>query len=152
MSLLDVSIVNVALPSVQNGLHASAGSVQWIVSGYALTFGLSLVAGGRLGDVLGRRVMFLVALTAFVLTSAVAGAAPNEAFLIGARLLQGLASGLLTPQNSGLIQDLFRGAERGKAFGLLGATIGISTAAGPVLGGLILAAFGDETGWRWVFY
>ena len=65
MSLLDVSIVNVALPSVQNGLSASAGSVQWIVSGYALTFGLSLVAGGRLGDVLGRRVMFLIALTAF---------------------------------------------------------------------------------------
>ena len=152
MSLLDVSIVNVALPSVQNGLHASAGSVQWIVSGYALTFGLSLVAGGRLGDVLGRRVMFLIALTAFAVTSALAGAAPNETLLIGARLLQGLAAGLLTPQNSGLIQDLFRGAERGRAFGLLGATIGISTAAGPVLGGLILAAFGDETGWRWVFY
>ncbi|MFI9380487.1 MFS transporter [Kutzneria sp. NPDC052558] len=152
MSLLDVSIVNVALPSVQNGLGASAGSVQWIVSGYALTFGLSLVAGGRLGDVLGRRVMFLIALTAFVLTSALAGAAPNETLLIGARLLQGLAAGLLTPQNSGLIQDLFTGPERGRAFGLLGATIGISTATGPVLGGLILAAFGDETGWRWVFY
>ena len=69
-----------------------------------------------------------------------AGAAPNETLLIGARLLQGLAAGLLTPQNSGLIQDLFRGAERGRAFGLLGATIGISTATGPVLGGLILAA------------
>lgn len=113
---------------MQNGLHASAGSVQWIVSGYALAFGLSLVAGGRLGDVLGRQVMFLVSLTPFVPTSALAGAAPNKLFLIGARLLQGLAAGLLTPQNSGLIQDLFRGAERGKAFGLLGATIGISTA------------------------
>lgn len=152
MSLLDVSIVNVALPSVQNGLGASAGSVQWIISGYALTFGLALVAGGRLGDVLGRRVMFLIALTAFVVTSALAGAAPNEVLLIGARLLQGLAAGLLTPQNSGLIQDLFRGAERGRAFGLLGATIGVSTATGPILGGLILAVFGDETGWRWVFY
>ena len=152
MSLLDVSIVNVALPSVQNGLGASSGSVQWIVSGYALTFGLSLVAGGRLGDVLGRRVMFLISLTAFVVTSALAGAAPTETLLIGARLVQGLAAGLLTPQNSGLIQDLFKGAERGRAFGLLGATIGISTATGPVLGGLILAAFGDETGWRWVFY
>lgn len=152
MSLLDVSVVNVALPSVQNGLGASAGSVQWIVSGYALTFGLSLVAGGRLGDVLGRRVMFLIALTAFVATSALAGAAPNEVLLIGARLLQGLAAGLLTPQNSGLIQDLFHGAERGRAFGLLGATIGISTATGPVLGGLILALFGDQQGWRWVFY
>ncbi|WP_025358109.1 MFS transporter [Kutzneria albida] len=152
MSLLDVSIVNVALPSIQQGLGASSGGVQWIVSGYALTFGLSLVAGGRLGDVLGRRRMFLIALTGFVLTSALAGAAPNEGLLVAARLAQGLAAGLLTPQNSGLIQDMFRGAERGRAFGMFGATVGISTATGPVLGGLILAAFGADSGWRWVFY
>jgi EmrB/QacA subfamily drug resistance transporter len=152
MSLLDVSIVNVALPSMQRGLHASPQGVQWVVSGYALTFGLALVAGGRLGDILGRRRMFLIALTAFVLTSAASGAAPNETLLVAARLLQGLAAGLLAPQNTGLIQDLFQGAERGRAFGMLGSTIGISTAAGPVLGGLILAAFGDQEGWRWVFY
>jgi EmrB/QacA subfamily drug resistance transporter len=152
MTLLDVSIVNVALPSMQTSLHASPQSIQWVVSGYALAFGLTLVAGGRLGDVLGRRRMFLIALTAFVVTSAAAGAAPDEALLVTARLLQGLSAGLLTPQNSGLIQELFRGAERGKAFGMLGATIGVSTAAGPVLGGLIIQAFGEQDGWRFVFY
>lgn len=152
MSLLDVSIVNVALPSIQKGIGANAGTAQWVVSGYALTFGLVLVSGGRLGDALGRRRMFLIALAAFVATSAFAGAAPDDTTLVVARLLQGAAGGLLTPQNSGLIQDLFRGAERGRAFGLFGAVVGISTAVGPVLGGLILALFGEQDGWRWVFY
>ncbi len=152
MGLLDVSIVNTALPSIQKDLGASSGGIQWVVSGYALAFGLVLVSGGRLGDALGRRRMFLFALAAFVLTSAFAGAAPNETTLIIARLLQGFASGMMTPQNSGMIQDLFRGAERGRAFGMFGATVGISTAIGPVLGGVILAVFGDPEGWRWVFY
>ncbi|QXV62641.1 MFS transporter [Amycolatopsis sp. TNS106] len=152
MGLLDVSIVNTALPSIQKDLGASSGGIQWVVSGYALAFGLVLVSGGRLGDALGRRRMFLFALAAFVLTSAFAGAAPNETTLIIARLLQGFASGMMTPQNSGMIQDLFRGAERGRAFGMFGATVGISTAVGPVLGGVILAVFGDPEGWRWVFY
>jgi EmrB/QacA subfamily drug resistance transporter len=151
MGLLDVSIVNVALPSIQRGVGASNGSVQWVVSGYALAFGLVLVSGGRLGDALGRRRMFLIALAAFVAMSAFAGAAPNATVLVIARLLQGFAAGLLTPQNTGLIQDLFRGAERGRAFGIFGATVGISTAVGPVLGGLILAAFPGRDGWRWVF-
>jgi len=152
MALLDVSIVNVALPSMERGLGASAGTVQWVVSGYALTLGLSLVPAGRLGDALGRRRMFLIALSAFVLTSALTGAAPTIGLLIAARLLQGVAAGVLTPQNSGLIQDLFRGAERGRAFGIFGATVGLATAAGPVVGGLILAAFTGPDGWRWVFY
>ncbi|WP_240519740.1 MFS transporter [Amycolatopsis antarctica] len=152
MGLLDVSIVNVALPSIQSGLGATPAGIQWVVSGYALTFGLVLVAGGRLGDTLGRRRMFLIALTAFVLTSALAGASVNEAMLIVARLLQGAAAGMLTPQNTGLIQDLFHGAERGRAFGMFGATVGISTAVGPVLGGVILAVSGESSGWRWVFF
>jgi len=151
MSLLDVSIVNVALPSIQSGLGASAGAVQWVVSGYALTFGLALVPAGRLGDALGRRRMFLVALTAFVLTSALAGAAPTAGWLVAARLAQGLAGGMLNPQNAGLIQDLFHGAERGRAFGVFGATVGVSTAVGPVAGGVILALSGPDDGWRWVF-
>ncbi|MET9002871.1 MFS transporter [Amycolatopsis sp. NPDC004169] len=152
MGLLDVSIVNVALPSMQAGLHASSGGIRWVVSGYALAFGLVLVTGGRLGDAFGRRNMFLGALAAFVLTSALAGAAPNETTLVLARLAQGLAAGMLTPQNTGLIQDLFRGAERGRAFGMFGAVVGISTAVGPILGGAIIAVFGAEDGWRWVFY
>lgn len=152
MGLLDVSIVNVALPSMQAGLHASSGGIRWVVSGYALAFGLVLVTGGRLGDAFGRRNMFLGALAAFVLTSALAGAAPNETTLVIARLAQGVAAGMLTPQNTGLIQDLFRGAERGRAFGVFGAVVGISTAVGPILGGVILAVFGGHDGWRWVFY
>lgn len=152
MALLDVSIVTVALPSMARGLDASAATVQWVVSGYALAFGLALVPGGRLGDAFGRRRMFLVALSAFVLTSALTGAAPTIELVIAARLLQGVAGGVLTPQNSGLIQELFRGAERGRAFGVLGATIGLATAAGPVLGGVILAVFTGPDGWRWVFY
>jgi EmrB/QacA subfamily drug resistance transporter len=152
MSLLDVSIVNVALPSIQQSLGASVAQVQWVVSGYALTFGLVLVAGGRLGDALGRRRMFLGALTAFIATSALCGAAPSAALLVSARLLQGLAAGMLAPQSSGLIQVLFRGTERGRAFGIFGATVGLSTAVGPVLGGLILALAHDQDGWRWVFF
>ncbi|MGH3796388.1 MAG: MFS transporter [Pseudonocardiaceae bacterium] len=152
MGLLDVSIVNVALPSIQRSLGASVAEVQWVVSGYALTFGLVLVAAGRLGDALGRRRMFLVALTGFVVTSALCGAAPGASLLVAARLLQGVAAGMLTPQNSGLIQDLFRGPERGKAFGIFGATVGLSTAVGPVLGGLILTVASGPDGWRWVFY
>jgi EmrB/QacA subfamily drug resistance transporter len=152
MSLLDVTIVNVAVPSIQHGLGASSESVQWIVSGYALTFGLTLVAGGRLGDVVGRRRMFILGLIAFTLTSALAGLAPNEHLLVVARLLQGAAAGFLTPQNSGLIQQMFQGAERGRAFGLFGTTVGLSAASGPILGGLILAAFGEDDGWRYVFF
>jgi EmrB/QacA subfamily drug resistance transporter len=152
MTMLDVSIVNVALPSIQSGTGASAGTVQWVISGYVLTFGLVLVSGGRLGDALGRRRMFLIALAGFVAMSAFAGAAPTAGILVTARLLQGAVAGLLTPQNTGLIQDLFRGDERGRAFGLFGAMIGVSTAVGPVLGGLIITAFGPHEGWRWVFY
>ena len=101
MSLLDVSIVSVALPSMTEGLGATPATIQWVVSGYALTFGLMLVPAGRLGDAYGRRRLFLVGLAGFVLASAAAGAAPSVGFLIAARLVQGLAAGCLAPQNSG---------------------------------------------------
>ncbi|MDF5756998.1 MFS transporter [Spongiactinospora sp. TRM90649] len=152
MSLLDVSIVNVALPSIRAGLHAPESALQWIVSGYALAFGLLLVPGGRLGDARSRRTMFMTGLALFITASAAAGLAQNVWWLVGARFVQGAASGLMNPQISGLIQQLFRGAERGRAFGALGTTIGIATAAGPVLGGLIIGVAGAEEGWRWVFY
>ncbi|MEU3660124.1 MFS transporter [Streptomyces sp. NPDC032940] len=151
MTLLDVTIVAVALPSMQRELHASAASVQWVVSGYALAFALTLVTAGRIGDAFGRRRVFLAALAAFVVFSAAAGAAPGIELLVAARLAQGIAAGSLAPQNSALIQQLFRGAERGRAFGLFGATVGVSSAVGPVVGGVILALAGPE-GWRWIFY
>ena len=151
MSLLDVTIVNVAIPSMRAGLDTTAGTVQWVVSGYALAFGLTLVAGGRLGDAHGRRRMMLIGLTGFIVSSAAVGLAPNVELVIAARLAQGATAGLLTPQNSGLIQQLFRGAERGRAFGFFGLTVSISSALGPVLGGLILALAGEEDGWRCLF-
>jgi EmrB/QacA subfamily drug resistance transporter len=151
MTLLDVSIVSVALPSMQQSLGAEPAAVQWVVSGYALTFGLALVPAGRLGDALGRRRMFLGALAAFVIFSGLAGVAPGIGLLIAARLAQGLAAGALAPQNSGLIQQLFQGEERGRAFGFFGATVGISTAVGPIVGGVILALAGGPGGWRWIF-
>lgn len=151
MSLLDVSIVAVALPSIQRGLQTDAAGVQWVVSGYALAFGLTLVPAGRLGDAFGRRRLFMLALAGFVLFSALAGAAPSIGWLIAARLAQGLSAGAMAPQNSALIQQLFSGAERGRAFGFFGATVGVSTAIGPVAGGAILALAGEDAGWRWIF-
>jgi EmrB/QacA subfamily drug resistance transporter len=152
MVLLDVSIVNVALPSIRTGLHAAQSDLQWVVSGYALAFGLVLVPAGRIGDLRGRRTMFVVALGLFTLASAACGAAPGALFLVIARFVQGFAGGTLTPQISALIQELFEGRERGKAFGLFGTVVGISTAIGPLLGGLLIAAFGDAEGWRAVFF
>jgi EmrB/QacA subfamily drug resistance transporter len=152
MTLLDISIVNVALPSIRAGINASQSGLQWVLSGYALTFGLVLVPAGRTGDVRSRRAVFMTGLAMFTATSALAGAAQNEAWLVTARLLQGIAGGILVPQVSGFIQQMFRGAERGRAFGILGSTIGVSTAVGPLLGGLLIQAFGPHEGWRWVFY
>ena len=151
MVLLDVTIVNVAIPSMRSALHTSAGSIQWVVSGYALAFGLTLVTGGRLGDAYGRRRMMLLGLLGFIAASAAAGMAPTIAVLVAARLVQGFAAGLLTPQNSGLIQTLFSGPERGTAFGLFGLTVSVSSAVGPVLGGVIIALVGPDSGWRWIF-
>jgi EmrB/QacA subfamily drug resistance transporter len=152
MVLLDVSIVNVALPSIRDGLQASESELQWVVSGYALTFGLLLVPAGRVGDVRGRRTMFVTALALFSLASLACGLAPTSLTLVIARLVQGLAGGLLTPQISALIQQLFRGRERGTAFGLFGTVVGVSTAVGPLLGGALIAIFGPDHGWRWVFF
>ncbi|MFD9502169.1 MFS transporter [Streptomyces sp. NPDC060035] len=152
MTLLDVSIVNVALPSIKEGLHTPESDLQWVLSGYALAFGLVLIPGGRLGDARGRRTMFMWGLTLFTLASAACGAAQSSLWLVIARLLQGAAGGLLSPQISALIQQMFSGRERGRAFGMFGTVVGISTAVGPLLGGLLIQGAGAEEGWRWVFY
>jgi len=151
MALLDVSIVTVAIPSMQRSLETSTGTIQWVVSGYALAFGLTLVAGGRLGDAFGRRRLMLIGLSGFIASSAAVGMAPVAELVVLARLTQGASAGLLTPQNTGLIQQLFRGAERGRAFGIFGMVVSISSAIGPILGGLIIAVAGAEEGWRWLF-
>src|SRR4051794_299027 len=152
MTLLDVSIVNVALPSIEQGVHAGENALQWIVSGYALALGLLLVPSGRVGDARGRRPVFMTGVAVFALASALCGAAPTAFTLVVARVAQGFAGGLITPQISGFIQTLFRGEERGKAFGFFGTTVGISTAIGPLLGGALIALFGTHDGWRAVFF
>jgi EmrB/QacA subfamily drug resistance transporter len=152
MVLLDVSIVNVALPSIARGLGADDSDLQWVVSGYALAFGLVLVAGGRIGDARGRRPTLMIGLAIFTRASAACGLARSPVMLIIARLVQGVGGGLVTPQNAGLIQNLFRGAERGRAFGLFGAVVGVSTAIGPLLGGLLIQFGGAQEGWRWIFF
>jgi EmrB/QacA subfamily drug resistance transporter len=152
MTLLDVSIVNVALPSMQRALHMSPTQVSWAVAGYALTFGLTLVPAGRLGDEYGRRKLFLIGLALFAVTGILCGAAPNATVLVAGRLCRGVAAGLLAPQVLGLLQQMYTGPRRGKAFGYYGATVGLSTAIGPLLGGVILQAFGRADGWRYVFY
>ena len=123
MTLLDVSIVNVALPSIERGLHAQQNALQWIVAGYALALGLLLVPAGRFGDAHGRRPVFMVGVALFVVASAACALAQTPLELVLTRIVQGFAGGLISPQISGLIQSLFRGEERGKAFGLFGSTI-----------------------------
>lgn len=151
VSILDVSIVTVALPSIGRGLSADPSSLQWVVSGYALGFGMVPIIAGRLGDDLGRKRMLLIGIAGFVITSAVSGFAPTMALLIIGRILQGISAGFINPQVSGLVQQLFPAAERGRAFGMLGLSIATGTAAGPLLGGLLIAAGGPHLGWRLVF-
>ncbi|WP_454043506.1 MFS transporter [Cellulosimicrobium sp. Marseille-Q8652] len=151
VTTLDVSIVNVALPSIEDSLEAGPSQLQLIVAGYTLAFGLALVPAGRLGDAGGRRRLFIAGLVGFAVFSLASGLAPTDELLGVARLLQGVSAGLLNPQVVGLIQELFGGAERGRAFGLFGATVGVSTAIGPLLGGIILAIAGSDDGWRWIF-
>jgi len=151
MSLVCVSIVNVTLPSIQNALHASQSDIQWVLSGYALTFGVVLVSAGRAGDIMGRGGLFLIGTGLFTVSSVAAGLAPDATWLNAARFLQGLGSGLLSPQGIGMIQQYFRGAERGRAFGYLGTVVGFSVAIGPVLGGLLIQLGGPDLGWRLTF-
>jgi EmrB/QacA subfamily drug resistance transporter len=151
MALLDTTIVNVALPSIRTGLHASSASLEWIVSGYALAYGLALVPGGRAGDRFGHKKLFLIGLTIFTLASVACGLSHSQAQIVVARIVQGLGAGLFFPSISATIQHSFTGPARSKAFGVLGAVIGISTAIGPLLGGLIIAGIGAHDGWRWVF-
>jgi len=151
MSLVGVSIVNVALPSIQRGLGADESDLQWVLSGYALTFGVILVAAGRAGDIMGRGGIFLVGVGLFTASSIAAGLAPDAMWLNAARLAQGIGSGLINPQGIGMIQQYFRGEARARAFGYFGTVVGFSVAIGPVLGGFLIETGGPEHGWRLTF-
>ncbi len=151
MSLISVSIVNVALPAIQHGLGATQSDLQWVLSGYALTFGVVLVAAGRAGDIMGRGGLFLIGVGIFTAASVAAGLAPDADWLNVARFVQGIGSGLLNPQGIGKIQHYFRGEARGRAFGYFGTAVGFSVAIGPVLGGFLIQLGGPDLGWRLTF-
>jgi MFS family permease len=152
LTILDLSKVNVGLPSIEESLGAGASDLQLIVAGYALAFGLSLVPSGRLGDMYSRKLMFVIGLSSFTAASLLCAFAPTIEVLVVGRILQGLAAGVQMPQVLGLIQQLFQGEARGRAFGIFGATIGISTAFAPALGGLLIAVGGPTDGWRLLFW
>jgi MFS family permease len=152
MSLLDTTIVNVALPTIRSSLHANEATQAWIVSGYALAFGIALIPAGRVGDRFGHKRIFVTGLVIFTLSSLACGLSHNSAELVIARVIQGLGGGIFFPAVSSLIQIMIPLRERGRAFGLLGATIGLATALGPLAGGLLIEAFGNTDGWRSIFF
>jgi EmrB/QacA subfamily drug resistance transporter len=151
MALLDVTIVNVALPSIQHGIHTGNSTLEWVVSGYALALGLALIPAGRIGDNIGHRKTFLIGLVVFTLASLSCSLAHNAAEITASRLVQGFGAGIYTPAITSFIQILFSGKARSKAFSIFGAIIGLSTALGPLIGGLLVQAGGASLGWRLVF-
>ncbi|MGO1894756.1 MAG: MFS transporter [Brachybacterium sp.] len=151
MALIAVSVINVALTAIGESLEADSGGLQWVISGYALAFGMLLVPAGRAGDATGRRRMFVIGVGVFTLGSLLSGFAGTVETLNLARILQGLGSGLLNPQTVALIQQHFRGQDRARAFALLATTVAVATAVGPVIGGLLIQILGPDQGWRWMF-
>jgi len=151
MVLLDISIVNVAIPAIRNNLSANDADIQFVIAGYALAYALVLITGGRLGDIYGRKKLFMIGMTGFITASALCGLAQSAVMLDLSRVLQGMFAALMFPQVLSVIQVTFPPHERAKAFGILGAVIGIATVTGPLAGGLIIRD--DLTGgsWRWIF-
>ena len=149
MVVLDATIVNVALPSIQHGLHFSATSLQWVVNAYTLVFGGFLLLGGRAADLLGRQRLFVAGVVVFTLASLLNGIAPNAATLVGGRALQGLGAALVSPAALSIVMTTFaEGRERTKALGIWSAIAAGGGAVGLVLGGLLT----DTLSWRWVFF
>jgi EmrB/QacA subfamily drug resistance transporter len=151
MAIVDVFIVNVAAPSIQRDLHASAAEVQWLVATYVLAYALGLITGGRLGDIYGRRRCFQLGLAGFTIASALCGAAPSAGAMLGARFAQGLSAALMFPQMLSIIQVEFAPEERARCFALMGGVQGAGGILGYVLGGglISLNLFGID--WRSVF-
>ncbi|MGH3008717.1 MAG: MFS transporter [Gaiellaceae bacterium] len=148
MLLLDITVVNVALPNIQRELHTSFTDLQWVVDAYALTLAATMLNAGSLGDMLGRKRVFLTAIALFTIASALCGAANSPLFLILARGAQGIGGAGMFAVSLAIISQEFHGRERGTAFGIWGATVGLAVAIGPLVGG----ALTTYAGWRWIFF
>jgi EmrB/QacA subfamily drug resistance transporter len=148
MTLLDLTIVNIAIPNMITKLHASLDDVLWVINAYALVLAVLVITAGRLGDLIGPRIMFMSGIAVFTAASAACGLAPSPGWLIGFRAVQGLGAAMLMPQTLTIITNTFPPERRGAAFGVWGAVAGVATIAGPTLGGLLVTAFD----WRWIFF
>jgi MFS family permease len=151
MTFLDFFIVNVALPSIQGRLHAGPAAIQLVVAGFGLAFAAGMISGGRLGDLYGRRRMFTVGLALFTVTSAACGLAPTAGFLDVARVLQGGAAAMMTPQVLAILGTIYTGPRRAKAFAAYGMTMGIAGVGGQLIGGALIALNPAGAGWRSIF-
>ena len=151
MDLLDTTIVNVALPSIEKDLNATSAQLEWIVSGYVLSFAVLIITGGRLGDIYGRKRLFLIGVTGFTLASASCAAATSGDMLVVSRLVQGIFGAIMIPQVLSIIQVLFAPKERAGVFGALGAISGLAAVAGPLIGGVLVTQNAFDLGWRSVF-
>lgn len=147
VTTLDFFIVNVAVPSVQRGLHAGDAAVEWMVAGFGLAYGAGLITGGRLGDLFGRRRMFLLGIGLFALASLLCGVAGSAGFLVFGRVFQGVAAALLAPQVLALLGTLYTGPARLRVFAGYGLSMGLAAVFGQLIGGLLIAA--DIAGWQW---
>jgi EmrB/QacA subfamily drug resistance transporter len=148
MIMLDNTVVNVALPSIQRDLHMTISSLEWIVTAYALTFAALLITGGKLADLYGRRLIFTVGLVVFTLSSLACGLAPSAGFLIGARAVQGVGAALMNPATLSIITATFPPRQRGQAIGIWAGVSALALAIGPLIGGLIV----DNINWNWIFF
>jgi EmrB/QacA subfamily drug resistance transporter len=151
MDLLDSTIVNIAIPSIQANLGASYATIQWLIAGYALTFALLLITGGRMGDVFGYKKIFLVGVSGFTVASLLTGIAPDPTFLVVARLLQGSMAALMVPQVMSLMQVMYKPEERSNVMGLFGMLGGLAASLGPIVGGLLIKANIFNLDWRPIF-
>src|SRR3954471_24822894 len=148
MIMLDNTIVNVALPSIERSLHLKISELEWVVTGYALTFGALMLTGGKLADLLGRRLIFVVGLAIFTLSSLGCGLAGSASVLIGARVVQGIGAALMNPATLSIITVTFPPRQRGTAIGIWAGVSALALAFGPLVGGAIT----EHINWSWVFY
>jgi EmrB/QacA subfamily drug resistance transporter len=148
MIMLDNTVVNVALPSIGRDLHVSISSLEWVVTAYALTFAALLITGGKLGDLVGRRRIFIIGIAIFTLSSLACGLAPSAGFLIGARAVQGVGAAMMNPASLSIITATFPPRERGQAIGIWAGVSAMALAIGPLVGGLIV----ENINWNWIFF
>lgn len=151
MNLLDLTIVNVALPSLQTAFDASTSQIEWVVAAYILVFALGLLPAGRLGDIYGKRALFIAGVVVFTVGSALCGFATSIETLVAARVVQAIGSALMTPQTLAFVPALFAPREQGVAFALGGLSAGLASVVGPLLGGLLIGANIWDLGWRPIF-